>query len=42
MSFREIGVLFEKSEHWACVTYHRARQMILREVRGGESDEKRV
>ena len=42
LSFREIGVLFEKSEHWACVTYHRARQMILREVRGGESDEKRV
>lgn len=37
LSFREIGVLFEKSEHWACVTYHRARQMILREVRGGES-----
>lgn len=42
LSFREIGGLFEKSEHWACVTYHRARQMILREVRGGESDEKRV
>ena len=37
LSFREIGVLFEKSEHWACVTYHRERQMILREVRGGES-----
>lgn len=37
LSFREIGGLFEKSEHWACVTYHRARQMILREVRGGES-----
>lgn len=38
LSFREIGGLFEKSEHWACVTYHRARQMILREVRGGESE----
>ena len=22
LSFREIGGLFEKSEHWACVTYH--------------------
>ena len=42
LSFREIGELFEKSEHWACVTYHRARQMVQREVRGGESDEKGV
>lgn len=29
LSFREIGELFEKSEHWACVTYHRAREMIV-------------
>lgn len=28
LSFREIGELFEKSEHWACVTYHRAKGMI--------------
>lgn len=28
LPFREIGALFEKSEHWACVTYHRAREMI--------------
>lgn len=28
LSFREIGELFQKSEHWACVTYHRARGMI--------------
>ena len=28
LSFRDIGALFEKSEHWACVTYHRAKEMI--------------
>ncbi len=28
LSFREIGELFQKSEHWACVAYHRARGMI--------------
>lgn len=28
MSFKEIGDLFYKSDHWACVTYHRARNMI--------------
>lgn len=28
LSFKEIGELFHKSDHWACVTYHRARNMI--------------
>lgn len=28
LSFKEIGQLFDKSEHWACVTYHRAKEMI--------------
>lgn len=28
LSFREIGELFEKSEHWACVTFHRAKEKI--------------
>ena len=28
LSFKEIGQIFGKSDHWACVTYHRARQMI--------------
>lgn len=32
LSFREIGELFGKSEHWACVTYHRAREMIVYET----------
>ena len=35
LSFKQIGMLFGKSEHWACVTYHRAKEMI----RGGMSDE---
>lgn len=28
LSFKEIGDIFHKSDHWACVTYHRARNMI--------------
>jgi len=28
LSFREIGDLFDKSEHWACVTFHRAKGKI--------------
>ena len=34
LSFKEIGLLFEKSEHWACVTYHRAKAMIQKEMEG--------
>lgn len=33
LSFREIGELFQKSEHWACVTYHRARGMIQEQLK---------
>lgn len=33
LSFREIGALFQKSEHWACVTYHRAKSMIREKLR---------
>ncbi|WP_209437940.1 RNA polymerase sigma factor [Mesobacillus selenatarsenatis] len=28
LSFKQIGKLFGKSENWACVTYHRAREKI--------------
>lgn len=28
LPFRDIGALFGKSQHWACVTYHRARAKI--------------
>lgn len=29
MSFEQIGKLFGKSANWACVTYHRAKKMII-------------
>lgn len=35
LSFKQIGLLFGKSEHWACVTYHRARL----EIKGGFSND---
>ena len=28
LSFKQIGQLFNKTENWACVTYHRARSKI--------------
>ncbi|WP_167958402.1 RNA polymerase sigma factor [Anaerosporobacter faecicola] len=28
LSFQKIGLLFGKSEHWACVTFHRGKQKI--------------
>ncbi len=28
LSFKEIGFIFKKTENWACVTYHRAKNMI--------------
>ena len=30
LSFKEIGQIFGKNENWACVTYHRARMMIIK------------
>ena len=29
LSFKQIGSIFGKNENWACVTYHRARKMII-------------
>ena len=29
LSFKQIGGIFGKNENWACVTYHRARKMII-------------
>lgn len=34
LSFKEIAELFHKSEHWACVTYHRAKEMIRKGLQG--------
>ncbi len=33
LSFREIGEVFGKSEHWACVTFHRAKAMMQKKVK---------
>lgn len=35
LPFKQIGLLFGKSEHWACVTYHRARAKIQDRIGGG-------
>jgi RNA polymerase sigma-70 factor (ECF subfamily) len=32
MSFKQIGSVFKKTENWACVTYHRARNMIRKKM----------
>lgn len=32
LSFAETGAIFGKSENWACVTYHRARKMIIKRL----------
>ena len=29
LSFKQIAQIFSKNENWACVTYHRARKMII-------------
>lgn len=36
LSFADIGELFGKTQNWACVTYHRARQKIIRELEVSE------
>lgn len=38
LSFRQIGALFDKSENWACVTYHRARKMIISQLEGSNHE----
>lgn len=42
LSFKEIAALFEKSEHWACVTYHRAKEMIQSELERSKTHENRM
>lgn len=32
LSFADIGSLFGKTQNWACVTYHRAKQKIQKEL----------
>ena len=38
LSFQEIGALFDKSAHWACVTYHHAKEMIQVEMDAKKED----
>ncbi len=33
LSFKQIGSLFSKTDNWACVTFHRARNKIREEMR---------
>ena len=40
LSFRQIGELFEKSEHRACVTYHRAKEKIQSRLGMGGRNER--
>ena len=39
LSFKEIGQIFHKTENWACVTYHRARQKIIERMEADENEE---
>ena len=39
MSFKDIGKLFHKTENWACVTYHRARNMLRTGMEVDENEE---
>lgn len=32
LSFKQIGSIFKKSDNWACVTYHRAKNMIIEKM----------
>lgn len=38
MSFRQIGQIFGKTENWACVTYHRARQIIRERLEESQNE----
>lgn len=36
LPFRQIGSLFGKTDHWACVVYHRAQRKLQQALQGGE------
>ncbi|MBR1724399.1 MAG: RNA polymerase sigma factor [Ruminococcus sp.] len=33
LSFKEIAEIFSKNDHWACVSYHRAKEMIQKKLK---------
>ena len=39
LSFKEIGQIFNKTDNWACVTYHRARNMIIEKMEENKREE---
>lgn len=38
LSFREIGQMFDRTENWACVTYHRALRIIRERMEDQEHE----
>lgn len=38
LSFKQIGQIFNKTDNWACVTYHRARIQILNRMEEEENE----
>ncbi len=38
LSFKQIAQIFGKTDNWACVTYHRARNMIRERLEGYENE----
>lgn len=38
LSFKQIGGIFGKTDNWACVTYHRAKLMIIERIERADDD----
>lgn len=38
LPFREIGRMFQRTDNWACVTYHRARNMISEKLEDSSNE----
>ncbi len=38
LSFKQIGQIFGKTNNWACVTYHRAKQQILKKMEDQDNE----
>lgn len=38
LSYKQIGSIFHKTDNWACVTYHRARNMIRERLEDSENE----
>ncbi|MCM1118188.1 MAG: sigma-70 family RNA polymerase sigma factor [bacterium] len=41
LPFKDIGTLFGKSQHWACVVYHRAKEKIREQMEKENREEER-